>query len=116
MVTEKESSSKAKTDATPEDSISKTHHTVVVNGQTHKYTATTGTKILREESESKDKESEGVKARASVFFVAYTLDPPDNQATEYYRSKRSLTFSFNGVKRVSFPATHFASKNIAICI
>ncbi len=96
MVTEKERNLTSEPVVVPEDLIIETHHTLVVSGQTLKYTATAGTMILKEESEGKDKESEGEKPRASVFFVAYTLDPPDNDANGDYWSRRPLTFSFNG--------------------
>lgn len=96
MVTEKELDSTPEPVLIPKDTITVTHHTVVVDGQTLKYAATTGTMILSEESESKDRESEGEKPKASVFFVAYTLEPPDNVAEGEYWSKRPLTFSFNG--------------------
>jgi carboxypeptidase C (cathepsin A) len=46
--------------------------------------------VLKEETPDRDKEAEGEKPRAQVFFVAYTRDDaPD-------KSKRPLTFSFNG--------------------
>ena len=80
----------------PEDRITETHHTVVVNGQELRYTATAGTMILREEAEGRDKESEGEKPRASVFFIAYTLASPEHVDHSAYRSDRPVTFSFNG--------------------
>ncbi len=62
-----------------------TKHSVVVNGQTLDYTVTAGTYILKEEDEE-----EGEKPKASIFYVAYTID---NQLDT---AKRPLTFSFNG--------------------
>ena len=57
-----------------------THHQVTVNGNTLKYTATTGRLPI--------KRGDG-KIEAEMFFVAYTLDGADP-------SKRPLTFAFNG--------------------
>lgn len=76
-------------DDTPQDELVVNKHTVTILGQTIRYTATTGRIVLKEEAEKKDK-SIGVKARASIFFVAYTRD--DVQDLE----NRPVTFSFNG--------------------
>lgn len=77
----------------PTDRIVVTQHTVRTGGRDLAYTVTTGTIVLREESEKKGEHegvSEGEKARATVFFVAYTRrDAPDP-------AKRPVTFSFNG--------------------
>lgn len=70
------------------DEVVVTRHTVTINGEALHYTATAGTLVLREETQ-KDGVSEGHKARARVFFVAYTLDGADS-------ATRPLTFSFNG--------------------
>jgi carboxypeptidase C (cathepsin A) len=68
-----------------EDLLVTSHHSVEVDGRTIKYTATAGTFVLREEDE------EGrARQKASIFFVAYTLDGVQDSAT------RPLTFSFNG--------------------
>ncbi|MYB66695.1 peptidase S10 [Candidatus Poribacteria bacterium] len=69
----------------PEDNLSVTHHSVTINGKELNYTATTGTLVLKEETDK-----EGEKPKASIFFIAYTLD--DVKDT----SKRPVTFSFNG--------------------
>jgi carboxypeptidase C (cathepsin A) len=77
---------------TPKDNLVVTHHTVTINGQEIRYTVTTGTMVLKEEATSKgDKEGEfeGEKAKAEVFFIAYTTDDGD-------KTKRPITFSFNG--------------------
>ncbi len=73
----------------PKDITSVTRHEIKINGKTIKYTATCGTVVLREEH---DKEGEALdaKPRASMFFVAYTLDNVKDSA------KRPITFSFNG--------------------
>jgi carboxypeptidase C (cathepsin A) len=77
----------------PTDRIVETHHAVTIGGREIRYTVTTGTMVLREESEKKgDKEgeSEGHKPRAEMFFVAYTRDGAGDAGT------RPVTFSFNG--------------------
>jgi carboxypeptidase C (cathepsin A) len=73
----------------PEDELIITKHTATILGQTVHYTATAGRIVLKEETEKKNK-SAGEKARASIFFVAYTRD--DVQDSQ----NRPLTFSFNG--------------------
>ncbi len=65
----------------PKEEISQTQHTVVVNGEEIRYTATAGTLVLKED---------GGDARASIFFIAYTRDGVDDAGS------RPLTFSFNG--------------------
>ena len=69
----------------PEDKLSVTHHSVTINGEEIRYTATTGTLVLKEEIDK-----EGEKPKASVFFIAYTRDDIEDA------SKRPITFSFNG--------------------
>ncbi len=90
--------------------LSVTAHSIVVGGKTIKYHATAGYIVLKEEegkplvagapppppsdadkSKDDDKRSkDGLKAKARVFFVAYTLDDVTDPAT------RPLTFCFNG--------------------
>jgi carboxypeptidase C (cathepsin A) len=73
----------------PADQISVTRHKLKIGKREIAYTATCGTVVLKEETEKEGKH-EGEKARAKVFFIAYTLDEtPD-------RAKRPVTFSFNG--------------------
>jgi len=77
----------------PADQIVETQHTVTVGGRELAYTVTTGTLILKQESEKKGEregESEGERPKAAVFFVAYTLRNAGDAA------RRPLTFSFNG--------------------
>ncbi len=81
----KEDSTEEKGLSTPEDNLSVTHHSVTINGEEIRYTATTGTLVLKEEIDK-----EGEKAKASVFFIAYTRDDVDDIC------KRPITFSFNG--------------------
>jgi carboxypeptidase C (cathepsin A) len=73
----------------PKDVISVTRHRVKAGGRQLAYTVTCGTMVLWEEAEKEGK-SEGAKARAQVFFIAYTLDKVADPA------KRPVTFSFNG--------------------
>ncbi len=80
-----ESTAEEENPPTPEDNLSVTHHSVTINGEEIRYTATTGTLVLKEEVDT-----EGEKAKASVFFIAYTRDDVENL------SERPITFSFNG--------------------
>jgi carboxypeptidase C (cathepsin A) len=72
----------------PTDRLSVTRHRARLGGRDLDYTVTCGTIVLKEESE-KDGKAESDKARASVFFVAYTLDGAEPEG-------RPVTFSFNG--------------------
>ncbi len=86
-----------------------TSHSVTVGGKTLKYHATAGYIVLKEEEgkplvkspdhksapdEKKESEAEktkdGLKPKAKVFFVAYTLDEAGDP------SSRPVTFAFNG--------------------
>jgi carboxypeptidase C (cathepsin A) len=80
----------------PQDMIVQTQHQVTIGGQRIPYTATAGTIILKEEMEEAKKESEGAKAKASMFFVAYTKDPDEGMEENEQRRQRPITFSFNG--------------------
>ena len=80
-----ETTDEEKNDDTPEDKLSVTHHSVTINGEEIRYTATTGTLILKEEVDK-----EGEKPKAAVFFIAYTRDDVEDPST------RPITFSFNG--------------------
>lgn len=86
---EKTNGKENETRVEPEEKTSVTSHELVVDGQTLRYTATAGTMVLKEEVEE-DGKVEGEKAKATVFYVAYTLDDVDDP------SERPLTFSFNG--------------------
>src|SRR5436190_16967670 len=74
----------------PVDHLVVTQHSIKVKGKEIKYTVTGGTIVLKEETADREKESEGEKPRAQIFFVAYTKDGVKDE------SKRPLTFSFNG--------------------
>ena len=81
----------------PQDKLVITHHTVTIGGREIRYTATTGTLVLKEESEKGGEaknEAEGEKPKASIFFVAYTLDK--DEAAPAATRARPLTFAFNG--------------------
>jgi carboxypeptidase C (cathepsin A) len=71
------------------EKIVQTRHSATVNGREIHYTVTAGAFVIKREEEKEEK-SEGEKAKASIFFVAYTLDG-DHEA-----GQRPLTFSFNG--------------------
>ncbi len=83
----------------PQDNIVITQHTVTIGGHEIKYTATSGTMVLKEESEKggdAKNENEGHKPKAEIFFTAYTLDRDEGVADAEYRKTRPITFSFNG--------------------
>jgi carboxypeptidase C (cathepsin A) len=65
----------------PEEKVSRTHHTLTLDGQVIGYTATAGNLLLRDE--------EGT-LKASVFFVSYVRDGMQDP------TRRPVTFSFNG--------------------
>ncbi|NTU65149.1 MAG: peptidase S10 [Chloroflexi bacterium] len=77
----------------PKDQIVEVQHVVPIGGKEISYTVTTGTLVLKEESEKtgdKAGESEGEKPKASIFFVAYTRNDVED------KTRRPITFSFNG--------------------
>lgn len=69
----------------PKDKAVTTEHSIKIGQKTLNYTVTTGTMILKDEDEK-----EGEKARASIFYVAYTLK------TDTPAAQRPITYSFNG--------------------
>jgi carboxypeptidase C (cathepsin A) len=69
----------------PQEITSITQHSITIDGIKLDYTATAGTIVLKEE----DVEN-GEVAKASIFYVAYTLDGVKEP------SERAVTFSFNG--------------------
>jgi len=87
---EKKSETKKEEKPTPKDNLVVTKHRVKIGGREIRYTVTAGTMVMKEETADRTKVSEGEKPRAEVFFVAYTKDGVSN------KSKRPLTFSFNG--------------------
>lgn len=74
----------------PKDNLVETRHKVTIDGKEIAYTVVAGTMVLKEETADREKEAEGDKPKAQVFFVAYTKDDAADA------SKRPLTFSFNG--------------------
>lgn len=75
------------------DVIVQTQHSVQIGNRQLVYTVSAGTIVLREESKKQGDYagmSEGERARATLFFVAYTLNGVENKA------KRPITFAFNG--------------------
>lgn len=81
----------------PVDRLSVTRHKLKIGRRELAYTATCGTMVLKEEAEKEGK-SEGEKARAQVFFIAYSLDDPGSTTAGAgsAKAKRPVTFSFNG--------------------
>ncbi|MBI5838926.1 MAG: peptidase S10 [Chloroflexi bacterium] len=75
---------------TPKDNLVETKHSVRIGGKEIKYTVTAGTIVLKEETADREKEAEGEKPRAQIFFIAYTKDGVRD------RSNRPISFSFNG--------------------
>ncbi len=71
------------------DQLVVTQHKITLGGVELNYTVTTGTVVLKEETD-REKDYEGETPKAQFFFVAYTLDGVDDPAS------RPLTFSFNG--------------------
>ncbi len=74
----------------PKDRLVETKHSVTIGGKEIKYTALAGTIVMKEEGPDRNKEFEGEKPRAEIFFIAYTKDDVDDRAT------RAVTFCFNG--------------------
>ena len=72
------------------DRLVGSQHFIKIKGKEIKYTVTAGTMVLKEETGDREKEAEGEKPRAQIFFIAYTKDGVKD------KSKRPLTFSFNG--------------------
>jgi carboxypeptidase C (cathepsin A) len=82
-----------------QDNIVTTHHTITIGGREIMYTATTGTMVLKEESEKggdAKNENEGHKPKAEIFFTAYTLDRDETNSDGEHRKTRPITFAFNG--------------------
>src|SRR5215204_26149 len=73
-----------------EDKLVVSKHAVKIKGREIKYTVTAGTMVLKEETADREKEAEGEKPKAQVFFIAYSKDGVKDAA------ERPLTFSFNG--------------------
>jgi carboxypeptidase C (cathepsin A) len=119
---EAKSDNEAETKIFEEPAPSVTAHSITIAGKTLKYHATAGYIVLKEEegkplvkepgqkppSEAKsetetNKTKDGLKPKAKVFFVAYTLDDTGDPST------RPLTFAFNGGPGSSSVWLHMAS-------
>jgi len=74
----------------PKDILVESRRSVKIGGSIVKYTVITGTMIVKEEVNDKEKDAEIEKPRAQMFFVAYIKDGVKDKA------KRPITFSFNG--------------------
>ncbi len=74
----------------PKDNLVETSHSATVGGKEIKYTAIAGTMVLKEEHGDREKEFEGEKPRAELFFIAYLKDDVQDRAA------RPITFAFNG--------------------
>ncbi len=76
---------------TPKDNLVESKHSIKIGDKEIKYTVIAGTMVMKEETPPEQaKESEGEKPKAQFFFVAYTKDDVED------KSKRPITFSFNG--------------------
>jgi len=73
-----------------DDKYSETKHFIRIRGREIRYTVTAGMMVLKEETADREQEAEGEKPRAQIFFIAYTKDGVRD------KSRRPLTFSFNG--------------------
>ena len=82
--TEKTTADEIPKPAPVEDKQSITQHTATINGKEIAYTVTAGTYVLKEEDD---------KAKASIFYVAYTRT---DLGTDAHPGDRPITFSFNG--------------------
>jgi carboxypeptidase C (cathepsin A) len=74
--------------AAPEDDLVQTRHTLATAAGELSYTATAGRVVLREQV-IEDGNFKGLKPKAEMFLVAYTLDGADP-------ATRPVTFAFNG--------------------
>jgi len=87
---EKKNEEKSTQKKEAKDNLVVTKHRVRIGNRVIRYTVTAGTMVLKEETADREKEAEGEKPQAQVFFIAYTMDGVTNKA------KRPITFSFNG--------------------
>ncbi len=88
-MSEEKTTEKKESDKPVVDDLSITNHSIQMNGEALNYTVTTGTIVLKEEGKKKGKAT-GAKPKATLFFIAYTLDGVEDP------SSRPLTFAFNG--------------------
>ena len=76
----------------PRDNIVESKHSITIGGKVIKYTVTTGTMVMKEEVNDKEKDAEIEKPRAQIFFIAYTRDGVKD------KGKRPVTFSFQALR------------------
>jgi carboxypeptidase C (cathepsin A) len=78
----------------PTDDLVTTQHSITVDGDELRYTATAGRMVLRVEGHTEDK-FDGAPAKAEIFFTSYVLDA-DADADTSQPNPRPVTFAFNG--------------------
>lgn len=78
----------------PGDEVSITSHVVHIDGKPLKYEATTGYMKMKDEAG---------KIKGRIFYIAYVKADPAN------RTKRPLTFAFNGGPGAASPWVHFGA-------
>jgi carboxypeptidase C (cathepsin A) len=66
MTEEKKTEEKKEDKSAPKDNLVETKHTITIGGKEIKYTVTTGTMVLKEDINDKDKDTEIEKARAQI--------------------------------------------------
>ncbi len=88
MAEKDEKNDKKETLEEPKEETVVTKGSIKIGTEEVKYTATTGTMILRQEDPKK--KEEGLKPKAKIFYIAYTREGVDDF------SERPITFSFNG--------------------
>lgn len=80
-----------------QDNLSITYHHVKIGEQKIRYTATSGTMILKEEVDAKEDDNlDNEKPKAAIFFTAYALEKDESTPDAEHRRERPITFSFNG--------------------
>lgn len=85
MTEQNQTSEPKEKETTPQEITSKTQHSITIDGVNLDYTVVAGTILLKEENVES-----GEVAKASIFYIAYTLNGVENPAD------RPVTFSFNG--------------------
>ncbi len=68
-----------------------------IGGKEIKYTVTAGTMVLKEETADREKEGEGEKPRAQVFFIAYTKDSNGAKSTGKTPALRNVRLRFRSM-------------------
>jgi len=94
---EKKPEEKKEEKPAPKDNLVITQHKVRIGGKEIKYTVTAGTMVLKEETPDREKEAEGEKPRAQVFFVAYTKDENGAKSAEKHQPFKSVLLRFRSM-------------------